>query len=464
MDISAYSEAFDFYMETESLPEDAVPSGSGGEAAGIGEGLGMALLGEKLRSCEGARELDELRQEALKESLMALMDRAERLLSAIRDKYSRERKDAEDFAKEEPERQKESLPAIRAYLKRAYKAGEVNVDAYMRQIEAAEKDGRNGEDAVRAALRSMANDWLKTVSRRMEAEMEEAVSGLGQRWAGNRVVWGNADTSRRERILRRFRKYPQLEEIVRIIGRAEPRSEELKDDTVIRYAPGFVMPSVRAAEKEEIREGDDIGSMLPSETAILSDPDTELLFYYKLVTKRLGVFANRPEDNLPSRTERKQVPKPRLEKGPMIVSIDTSGSMYGEPVNIAIAIVLQLVRLARKQKRNCFLISFAVRAQSIDLADMRNADRLEEFLKGGFTGGTSLNAMCEVSLDTLKSRNYSMADVLIISDFEVNYPTKRILDRIGEEKRKGTRFYGLCIGREPMQKFGRFLDRSWRIE
>jgi uncharacterized protein with von Willebrand factor type A (vWA) domain len=44
--------------------------------------------------------------------------------------------------------------------------------------------------------------------------------------------------------------------------------------------------------------------------------------------------------------------------------------------------------MAKKQKRNCFLISFSVRARTIDLAKPGAWKKLETFLNDRYSGGT----------------------------------------------------------------------------
>ena len=60
------------------------------------------------------------------------------------------------------------------------------------------------------------------------------------------------------------------------------------------------------------------------------------------------------------KVEQSKKKEPRLEKGPIIVSIDTSGSMCGRPIELATCLLRQLLQMAKKQKRKCFLISFSV--------------------------------------------------------------------------------------------------------
>ena len=76
-------------------------------------------------------------------------------------------------------------------------------------------------------------------------------------------------------------------------------------------------------------------SMLPMETTILADKGTEDLFYLKYASHQLQLFANKPKQESVEKTEKKRNKKPRLEKGPIIVSLDTSGAMSGKPEKVA---------------------------------------------------------------------------------------------------------------------------------
>jgi uncharacterized protein with von Willebrand factor type A (vWA) domain len=94
----------------------------------------------------------------------------------------------------------------------------------------------------------------------------------------------------------------------------------------------------------------------------MSDNQTEALFYLKYATQRLQLFANKPKEESHMKIEEQKELKPRYEKGPIIVSVDTSGSMSGKPIELAKCLLLQLLKMAKKQKRKCYLITFSVRA------------------------------------------------------------------------------------------------------
>ena len=221
-------------------------------------------------------------------------------------------------------------------------------------------------------------------------------------------------------------------------------------------------PPAPAVEIEQVSLGNDLQHLLPMETTILADKDTEDLFYLKYASCQLQLFANKPKLENVLKTKKKRNKKPRLEKGPIIVSLDTSGSMSGRPETVARCLLLQLLRMAKKQKRKCFLITISVRAECMDLSRPGSWNRLNRFLNNPFTGGTDGEDMIKNALKMLNTDNYSMADVLIISDFYFPNPRPQTKELMEIEHNKGTRFYGLQI-ESTVSGYDNVLDRIWKV-
>lgn len=154
--------------------------------------------------------------------------------------------------------------------------------------------------------------------------------------------------------------------------------------------------------------------------------------------------------------------KPRLEKGPIVVSLDTSGSMTGKPIQLAKCLLLQLLKMAKKQKRKCFLITFSVRANFLDLSRYGAWKQLNKFLDNHFSGGTDGEQMLRTVLNMLQTANFSMADVLIISDFYFPKPISATQQKMQIEHEKGTRFYGLRIDSNS-DTYNDILDKIWQV-
>ena len=339
-----------------------------------------------------------------------------------------------------------------------YKSEELNLEGYKEQL------GENeSEEQAETILNVMSQEWKKASDQKEVERKKKLIEDNQLRWEHHIKEHGLSDYKERRKIERFFYSFPELKDLLRIIGREQPKREDEMDDTVRRYLP--LLPSLLkpAAEAEEVANGNDLLHLLPSETAILSERKTEGLFYYKYATGQLQLFANRPKNVSQFKTEQTQKKKPRLEKGPIIVAVDTSGSMSGRPMKIAYSVLLQLLRLARKQKRKVFLMSFSVRAKFLDLSLPRNWMRLNSFLEDSFSGGTDGEEMLNLSIKMLQSKAFGMADVLIISDFYFPLPKNSIWKKMLEEHSKGTCFYGLKIDSTD-RLYDTILDKTWNVK
>ncbi len=70
--------------------------------------------------------------------------------------------------------------------------------------------------------------------------------------------------------------------------------------------------------------------------------------------------------------------------------------------------------------------------------------------------------MLRDSIKCLKSENYCMADVLVISDFAFATPAPDTFASIRREQSSGTRFYGLKIG-NINTPYARIFDKIWTV-
>ena len=71
--------------------------------------------------------------------------------------------------------------------------------------------------------------------------------------------------------------------------------------------------------------------------------------------------------------------------------------------------------------------------------------------------------MLNAALKLLQTSNFSMADVLIISDFYFSNPSKVTRDKMTKEQNKGTKFYGLNIDGSK-NNYNDILDRIWKVQ
>lgn len=159
----------------------------------------------------------------------------------------------------------------------------------------------------------------------------------------------------------------------------------------------------------------------------------------------------------------------KQEKGPAIICIDTSGSMNGEPEDIAKSLSLFILLECIKEKRSCYIISFSISIECLDLTKIDDKGVLNKFLNflgHSFHGGTDFEPCLDHALEILENKSFKNADVLVISDFYVGDFSNDFLQKIAKQKSLDTRFFSLLVGeksRGNQEVINQFTD-NWCYE
>jgi uncharacterized protein with von Willebrand factor type A (vWA) domain len=440
-----YSETFDFYMDSEDHP-DFKPAND--------------ILGQYIQSVVADNpQLDSqnpLWTEILKDDLMRFLQALLSLYEPIEKEHDKQSKMIYAFTKANMNGKRKMWNVVSQTIKQFYAAQEVNIEGYINQMQQMDEESKS------MVLSVLAKDWEKANDEYMERIEKEILDKNKNIWECSVRDHGIEDYERVRKIEHVFYRYPALTEIVKIIGREQPENRKEQDDILFKYKPLIVSNHMTFKEVEEITTGRNLSHLVPTEIAFLADSFTESVFYQKFASYKLQLFSNRSKILGQEKTKQQICDKPRLQIGPIIVAVDTSESMYGQPEKIANSLLIQLVRMAKKQRRKCFLITFSVKAQTMDLAHPANWDKLKDFLDHGFSGGTNGEEMLKIALRVLETETYSLADILIISDFEFSKPIKNTIDKMCEERAMGVRFYGLQIG-TASREYDKILDRIWKV-
>lgn len=250
---------------------------------------------------------------------------------------------------------------------------------------------------------------------------------------------------------------PQLRELVRNLGRRSatrgpPRRipEELFKEG---GALGVIRSSAAPAEANGVCLGGEWETMLPSEAQLLASgkPMLRALHHARRIERSLLSYdraAWLEEEAL--RTGRNEM-RPFGKAGPLIVCLDTSGSMMGARETLSKALVLECLRQAHKQKRRCYLYAFSGQGQLQELElnlSEQGLRLLLSFLKFSFSGGTSLDGALQASARRLQSdEQWGNADMLIVTDGELDPPKPSVLQDLAVARLQcGTRVVGIVLG------------------
>jgi uncharacterized protein with von Willebrand factor type A (vWA) domain len=253
--------------------------------------------------------------------------------------------------------------------------------------------------------------------------------------------------------------YKNHEEIIREIANKLGRvAGETKDTTIMESMLQYSYPSPPFEDIEGVTSGNRIMDMLPIEFSYFADKTTEILFYQRFATKQLQQFSSFPKEknqNIQSTSVK--------TKGPIIISIDTSSSMYGKPIDFAKWLVLKVFDIAVKENRPLYIIDFSVGCKSLDLSGENGREELVNFLKDCISGGSSGNEMMQEILLQLEKDTYKYADALIVSDFRFPALKPEIYNKVKASQKLGTKFYGVFVNDFPNINYTNVLDASWKV-
>jgi len=213
-----------------------------------------------------------------------------------------------------------------------------------------------------------------------------------------------------------------------------------------------------------IRESDDLSSLLPSETAMLSDSTLQTIFIKKFAEKKLQTFEYQAKvlSFKEEQFQDKRQKEKEEAKGPFIICVDTSGSMHGTPETVAKTLCFAILKIAIRENRKCFLISFSTGIETLNLTDLKNSlERIIGFLSMSFHGGTDASPAMHEALRQLQSNDYKKADVLMISDFVMPSFDKQAQEQIKTAKKNKTKFHSLVIGTSQNQSVIADFDNNW---
>ena len=179
-----------------------------------------------------------------------------------------------------------------------------------------------------------------------------------------------------------------------------------------------------AVEIKSVTVGDKIQDTLPSDRLNLCNDTTKKDFYRRMTEHSLLTY---------SKEANKQ-----KNKGPIIVCVDTSGSMAGDEEIWSKALTVGILEVAQMQKRDFACIIYSSHAdkpiviKKDEIAPQKIIDCAERF----HSGGTSFEAPLNEALELIKDSRFKDADIVFITDGDCYVSDKfsRKFKQIKEEK------------------------------
>ena len=329
--------------------------------------------------------------------------------------------------------------------------------------------GESPDAAAERAVAAFAEEWHER--RGMVDELVAVFGALGElaentNWDLLHGLLTSAGWQEIVRIRGLLEALPELSRLLQRLGRAQPADdadesnqvefERREQSTVPRPRVRLThIPELPGATRGVHRSGR-IARMLPSETMLLTHPRLRLVWHARHAERCLLPYED--DERMPVVVHERvpaALPAPqrranrRMEAGPMLVCVDTSGSMQGGAEAVAKAVVLEAVRVAHAQQRACHVFAFGGPDEILELElrlDARGLARMIEFLGQGFRGGTDICGPLERVLARLADERWKLADLLLASDGEFGATPATAAATARAKTELGLRVQGVLVG------------------
>lgn len=210
-----------------------------------------------------------------------------------------------------------------------------------------------------------------------------------------------------EAIRQALAKQPKLRKIAEIAGRLRLRARA-KQRTKTKYSPESIV---------DVTIGGELERLLPAELSQLVMPDTEALLMRKLLEREALQYELEGEEE--------------LDRGPVILAVDGSGSMAGIRNEWAMAVAIAVLEIAAMQRRPFALIHFDSQVQKVFEVPKPGNLKLQELIEMVCffsNGGTNFEAPLSRAYDMIKAGerkdgSFAKADVMLVTDGQARWGT-----------------------------------------
>ncbi len=282
------------------------------------------------------------------------------------------------------------------------------------------------------------------------------------------------------RLYRRIRSSRYLQAVIDQLGRSDWRKVLQSDDADISVCESVGchdqpnQPDQFSINRVSgVHYGDDLSRMLPSQLALLGHPKFKSLWHARRAERQLlnyhieGVMSDHEADWIPPTHRHGDSGTVNIKAaGPMIVCIDTSASMRGDPEIRARAVLLEIMRRARLQQRPCYMIAFSsqdeILERRLDL-ELSGWRPYLDFISHSYNGGTDIDAVIQRACKLLMQSENSETDILILSDGLFSFTDQSALSGVRQHY-QDMRIYGFQLSRWKNTGFDALCDQVYLFD
>ncbi len=264
-------------------------------------------------------------------------------------------------------------------------------------------------------------DAVRAGAAQAEAEIaavEAAVAGLG---AGGGMGMLSGVDAPKEDVRKAVMADPKLRRIAELAGRLRMRARD-KQRRKVRYQPEQIV---------DVTVGAEINRLLPSELMLLGTEETELLLLKRLTERQALQYELEGSE--------------AEDQGPILLLVDSSGSMEGPRNEWAMAVGLALMEVCAMQRRGFGLCHYDGQVQKTFLVKASQRITLPELIEmvSYFSGGgTAFSPPVNWAAEQIEGGTWSKADVVLVTDGGTGDNWSKAADRVHAA---GANLFGVAI-------------------
>ncbi|MED0739037.1 vWA domain-containing protein [Aneurinibacillus thermoaerophilus] len=365
---------------------------------------------DELASALGTMRMGEKLEIIMQNQLKKAQEEAERGAEAERQAQEIEQMLENPQTELTKEQRKEMLKEMKDLLKQANK--------YYKQASAQVKKDMKGHAGKLLA------DALSTTLKETQEDVQNVqsmVSGLG--YGTGKGELQKMPLQERIALGEILRSQPKVKKVAEIAGRMKSIARK-KQKSKSKQSVGMA----------GVTFGNNIERLLPSELLLYRNPATKTEFLKRFGEGKVMQFAPNHKES--------------LGKGPIVVCIDSSGSMRSMDVQSK-GIMIALLSIAKKQKRSFAVINFASEHQckvwKFPKADPKGKD-LVAIIQHFFDGGTDFERPLREAVNIMEGNVFKEGDIVFITDGDARVSSAFLNNIRAKQKQKQFQIISIQLG------------------
>ncbi|HEY9693703.1 MAG TPA: VWA domain-containing protein [Oculatellaceae cyanobacterium] len=342
---------------------------------------------------------------------------------------SKEAPDAELDEKDpqKTEEIKQRLEELEQELKNVINEGKKSVVTAQKYAERLEQTG--------IGLKAVLEEALEAAQEAVE-DAAIALSAFG--WGdGNGFGSKGINSEQKIQLARRVAQNKKLQEIAKLAGRMK----------LLAASKQRTKTTELATEIYSVTTGNNLAHLVPSELMKLVVPELKPLFIKGYSEKSLLQYQLKSKE--------------KQGRGPIVVCLDSSGSMSGAKEEWSKAVAIALLTIANQQKRTCRILHFCEDVCRVDDFQKGQLDplKLVDCMECFYNGGTSWSAPLDSALAVIKSEShYKNADIILITDDQCSVSDTWLESFKQSQKILDFSTFGIMLGSSNTTALAQILD------